>query len=93
MVQNGLGDFEPNAELLQARRHRPANVPRQAGNDLVFPGLRGPFSGFGKAKAQLDEATGVTDWRCTPLAMPDWAAATLIPTSAERRSSVSSLQY
>ena len=30
---------------------------------LVFPGLRGPFSGFAKAKAALDRASGVKDWR------------------------------
>jgi len=30
---------------------------------LVFPGRDGPFNGFGKAKAALDEACGVTDWR------------------------------
>src|SRR6202041_851877 len=38
-------------------------VARQEGRDLVFPGLRGPFSGVGKAKAQLDKASGVADWR------------------------------
>jgi len=38
-------------------------VARQEGSDLVFPGLRSPFSGFGKAKAQLDKASGVADWR------------------------------
>src|SRR5271170_1238197 len=26
VVQDGFGDFEPNAELLEARRHGPANV-------------------------------------------------------------------
>jgi integrase len=31
--------------------------------ELVFPGLRGPFNGFGKAKAQLDTTSGVTNWR------------------------------
>ncbi|HZZ21157.1 MAG TPA: site-specific integrase [Roseiarcus sp.] len=30
---------------------------------LVFPGLRGPFAGFDKAKAALDRASGVEDWR------------------------------
>ena len=30
---------------------------------LVFPGLRGPFNGFGKAKVTLDKASGVKDWR------------------------------
>jgi integrase len=31
--------------------------------DLVFPGLRGPFNGFSKAKAALDARSGVTNWR------------------------------
>jgi integrase len=38
-------------------------APRLGESDLVFPGLRGPFSGFSKAKAALDKASGVTDWR------------------------------
>ncbi|MGJ0510665.1 MAG: tyrosine-type recombinase/integrase [Methylocystis sp.] len=31
--------------------------------DLVFPGLRGAFSGWSKAKAALDARSGVRDWR------------------------------
>ncbi len=31
--------------------------------ELVFPGQRGAFNGFSKAKAALDEASGVKDWR------------------------------
>jgi integrase len=32
--------------------------------DPVFPGQRGtPFNGWSKCKAQLDKASGVTDWR------------------------------
>jgi integrase len=31
-------------------------------NEYVFPGLRGPFRGFTKAKAALDKASGVTNW-------------------------------
>jgi integrase len=31
--------------------------------ELVFPGLRGPFNGFSKAKAALDAGSGVTGWR------------------------------
>ena len=31
--------------------------------DLVFPGLQGQFNGFSKAKAALDKASGVKDWR------------------------------
>jgi integrase len=38
-------------------------APRFMESDLVFPGLRGPFSGFSKAKAALDKASGVKEWR------------------------------
>jgi integrase len=31
--------------------------------ELVFPGLRGPFNGWSKAKAALDAKSGVTNWR------------------------------
>jgi integrase len=31
--------------------------------ELVFPGLRGPFNGWSKAKAALDARSGVTGWR------------------------------
>ena len=34
-----------------------------SGTNLVFPGRRGPFNGFSKAKEALDEASGVKDWR------------------------------
>jgi integrase len=36
-------------------------VPRFG--ELVFPGLRGPFNGFSKAKAALDAKSRVTNWR------------------------------
>ena len=38
-------------------------APRHTGADLVFPGLRGPFNGFSKAKVALDKASGVKEWR------------------------------
>lgn len=38
-------------------------APRLWESDLMFPGLRGAFSGFSKAKAALDKASGVKDWR------------------------------
>jgi integrase len=38
-------------------------APHIEGNDLVFPGLRGPFNGFSKAKSVLDKTSGVKDWR------------------------------
>jgi integrase len=59
-AKNGLAHFVPLSAPVQALLR---GVARQEGSDLVFPGLRGPFNGFGKAKAQLDEASGVTDWR------------------------------
>ncbi|HEV7909731.1 MAG TPA: integrase arm-type DNA-binding domain-containing protein [Methylocella sp.] len=31
--------------------------------ELVFPGLRGTFNGWGKAKVALDKRSGVTNWR------------------------------
>jgi integrase len=31
--------------------------------ELVFPGLRGPFNGFSRAKEAIDAKSGVTDWR------------------------------
>jgi integrase len=31
--------------------------------ELAFPGLRGPFNGWGKAKVALDARSGVSDWR------------------------------
>jgi integrase len=36
--------------------------PHQYG-ELAFPGLRGPFNGWSKAKAALDAKSGVTNWR------------------------------
>ena len=39
-------------------------APRLTGEaDLVFASLRGAFNGFSKAKAALDEASGVKEWR------------------------------
>jgi integrase len=37
------------------------NLPQYS--DSVFPGLRGPFKGFWRAKAALDCRSGVTGWR------------------------------
>jgi integrase len=37
------------------------NLPRFS--ELVFPGLRGPFNGWSKAKAALDKRSGVANWR------------------------------
>jgi integrase len=45
---------EPAQELLRS-------LPKFDG--LVFPGLRGAFNGWSKAKAALDARSGVTNWR------------------------------
>jgi integrase len=39
-----------------------AKAKRRFG-ELVFPGLRGPFNGWSKAKAALDARSGVANWR------------------------------
>jgi integrase len=40
------------------------SAPRFGGEqELVFPGAHGTFNGFGTAKAALDKAAGVNDWR------------------------------
>ncbi len=49
-----------------ARAILPADEPDAATREtnLVFPGQRGtPFGGWSKAKADLDKASGVKDWR------------------------------
>jgi len=59
---------QPARELLQDVLSRPAGLQRayqdrRAKLALVFPGERGtPFSGWSKAKSQLDSASGVSGW-------------------------------
>ena len=54
----------PTSSRFRSRCTRCCAASRgKQGSDLVFPGLRGPFNGFGKAKAQLDKTSGVTGWR------------------------------
>jgi integrase len=58
-AKNGVAHLVPLSSKVQAILQA---VPR--GKDgLVFPGLRGPFNGFSKAKEALDKASGVKDWR------------------------------
>jgi integrase len=59
-AKNGVAHVVPLSAPAQTLLR---GVARQEGSDLVFPGMRGPFNGFGKAKAQLDEASGVAGWR------------------------------
>lgn len=47
-------DREDMARELEARRET---------NALVFPGEKGVFGGWSKAKARLDTSSGVTEWR------------------------------
>jgi integrase len=63
-TKNGATHIVPLSAQAQAiikaapRRERSGTDP-----ELVFWGQRGPFNGFGKAKASLDIASGVKDWR------------------------------
>ena len=59
-AKNGVAHLVPLSSQAQAILRA---APHIEGNDLVFPGLRGPFNGFSKAKEALDEASGVKDWR------------------------------
>jgi integrase len=59
-AKNGVAHIVPLSPQAQVILRA---APRYEGTDPVFPGRRGPFNGFGKAKAALDEASGVKDWR------------------------------
>jgi integrase len=59
-AKNGVAHIVPLSPQVQRILRA---VPRHEGADLVFPGRRGPFNGFGKAKAGLDKVCGVKDWR------------------------------
>ena len=59
-AKNGVAHVVPLSpqaqDLLRAAR-------RPGGGRLVFPGMNGPFNGFGKAKAALDAECGLASWR------------------------------
>jgi integrase len=57
-AKNGATHIVPLSMLAQDLLHS----LHQFG-DLVFPGLRGPFNGWSKAKVALDAKSGVTNWR------------------------------
>jgi integrase len=59
-AKNGASHLVPLSSQVQTILRA---TPHVEGNDLVFPGLRGPFNGFSKAKEALDKASGVNDWR------------------------------
>jgi integrase len=55
-AKNGVAHLVPLSEQTQG-------LLRSQSDGLVFPGLRGPFNGFSKAKDALDKASGVRGWR------------------------------
>ncbi|MGO9233103.1 MAG: hypothetical protein ACLP4V_03065 [Methylocella sp.] len=55
---NGANHIVPLSEPAQEQLR---SLPQF--NELVFPGLRGAFNGWSKAKAALDVNSGVTNWR------------------------------
>jgi integrase len=59
-AKNGTAHIVPLSAQAQAMLQE---TPRIEGSAFVFPGQRGSFNGFGSAKASLDEASGVMDWR------------------------------
>lgn len=59
-AKNGVAHVVPLSPQAQAFLR---SMPRGEGRRLVFPGMDGPFNGFGKAKAALDAACGVAPWR------------------------------
>ena len=59
-TKNGAAHLVPLSPQAQALLRV---CPQLDDSALVFPGLKGPFNGFGKAKGTLDSASGVKDWR------------------------------
>jgi integrase len=61
-AKNGVAHLVPLSPQVRAivEAARPTNPDAAA---VVFPGRHGPYNSFGNAKAALDEASGVTDWR------------------------------
>ena len=51
-AKNGVAHLVPLSSQAQAILRA---APHIEGNDLVFPGLRGPFNGFSKAKAGIGQ--------------------------------------
>ena len=73
-IQPGTGDFStwtiPASRAKNGATIVPLSPPAQdllrgapRLGELVFPGLRGPFNGWSKAKAAMDAKSGVTNWR------------------------------
>ena len=65
-AKNGAAHIVPITAPVKVMLTTARDAPRlesEATDDLAFPGLRGPFNGFSKAKVALDAASGVTGWR------------------------------
>jgi integrase len=63
-AKNGATHIVPlNAPAQEVLRGVPGFGAQQTGLELVFPGLRGPFNGWSKAKGALDAKSGVINWR------------------------------
>jgi integrase len=65
-AKNGVAHIVPLSRQAQANFGPAPRIQRDAAADepeLVFPGLRGPFKGFSKAKESLDKDSGVKVWR------------------------------
>jgi integrase len=58
-AKNGVAHVVPLSSQAQALLR---GVPRHDGSGFIFPGRRGSFNGFGKAKEELDAASAVTNW-------------------------------
>jgi integrase len=56
-AQDSIVPLSPQAQAILR------SAGRYEGNELVFPGKYSTFSGWSKAKAALDRASGCTDWR------------------------------
>lgn len=59
-TKNGTAHIVPLSSQARSVIQLAPRIDRQA---LVFPGLRGPFVGWGFAKTTLDKDSGVKDWR------------------------------
>jgi integrase len=57
-AKNGVAHIIPLSRPAQELLHGTIRL-----GELAFPGLRGSFNGFSKAKAALDARSGVTNWR------------------------------
>lgn len=58
-AKNGKPSVTPLNRAMQALLRL---QPRREGCELCFPGEKGPFSGYSKAKSRLDNASGVSGW-------------------------------